>query len=75
MKKYCLVILFFLSACKFSSSVGHRVLVDGGSDHEENLKAAPIVVKTVWLGELKSKIKNEVEELRDKNLDNMLTLK
>ncbi len=75
MKKYCLIILLFLSACEVSNSIGHRVLVDGGFDHEENVKATPIVMQAVWMGALKSNIKNAVEELRDKNLDNMLTLK
>ncbi|WP_444908916.1 hypothetical protein [Microbulbifer sp. TRSA005] len=75
MRAILLITVLFLGACEVSTSKNYTIQVEGGQNHEENLKAAPVIANLVWNGNLHHQIQKEVVELQDQDLSNLLGLR
>ena len=67
-----LLLTFALSACSLNYTAYDSVAISGPQAADIKLEFAKKVALQVWTGDLKSQIKTEIPELKDKNLDTML---
>lgn len=75
MRTFLFVIVVLLAACDVTKTSNYNIAVDKGESHEENLKAAPIISGNVWNGEMQSRMKLEIPELKDVGLNQVVGLK
>ncbi|QFT53906.1 hypothetical protein [Microbulbifer sp. THAF38] len=75
MRTILLITILFIGACEVSTSKNYNIQVEGGQNHEENLKAAPVIANLVWNGNLHHQIQKEVVELQGQDLSNLLGLR
>lgn len=67
-----LLLTFALSACSLNYTAYESVAISGPQPADIKLEFAKNVALRVWTGDLKSRLKTEIPELKDKNLDTML---